>query len=84
MFGFLGMVFAVPTFAVIYYYFRKHVETSLTEKGLPTATSAYETKETGTKRKKRKASEMDKQKTGEEDRQRVSEVDKRMTSGEDK
>lgn len=84
MFGFLGMVFAVPTFAVIYYYFRKHVETSLAEKGLPTATSAYETKETGTKRKKRKASEMDKQKTGEEDRQRVGEVDKRMTSGEDK
>ena len=43
LFGFLGMVFAVPTFAVIHYYFKKHVEKNLTEKGLPAQTSAYET-----------------------------------------
>ena len=43
LFGFLGMVFAVPTFAVIHYYFKKHVEKNLTEKGLPSQTSAYET-----------------------------------------
>ena len=39
------MVFAVPTFAVIYYYFRKHVEHNLAERGLPEETSAYETKD---------------------------------------
>lgn len=45
LFGFLGMVFAVPTFAVIYYYFKKHVESNLAEKGLPAETAAYESKE---------------------------------------
>lgn len=47
LFGFLGMVFAVPTFAVIYYYFKKHVETNLVLKGLPKETSAYERKDEG-------------------------------------
>lgn len=45
MFGFIGMVFAVPTFAVIYYYFKKHVESNLRIKGLPVKTSAYENAE---------------------------------------
>ena len=42
MFGFLGMVFAVPTFAVIMYQFNKHINARLTAKGLPTETEAYE------------------------------------------
>lgn len=42
MFGFIGMVFAVPTFAVIMYLFNKHVNAKLEEKGLPTDTAAYE------------------------------------------
>ena len=45
LFGFLGMVFAVPTFAVIYYYFKKDVENNLRIKGLPADTSAYENSE---------------------------------------
>ena len=42
MFGFLGMVFAVPTFAVVAYYFNDKIEDSLRSKGLPTETEAYE------------------------------------------
>ncbi|MBR2547874.1 MAG: AI-2E family transporter [Eubacterium sp.] len=42
MFGFLGMVFAVPTFAVIMYLFNKHIDKKLDAKGLPTDTEAYE------------------------------------------
>ena len=44
LFGFIGMVFAVPAFAVLYYYFRKHVEKKLIEKGLPSDTKSYEEK----------------------------------------
>ena len=42
MFGFLGMVFAVPTFAVVAYYLNDKIEDSLKSKGLPTETEAYE------------------------------------------
>ncbi len=42
IFGFLGMVFAVPTFAVIMYLFNRHVEDSLSAKGLPVDVEAYE------------------------------------------
>ena len=45
MFGFIGMVFAVPAFAVIYYYFKKDVENNLRIKGLPADTAAYENTE---------------------------------------
>lgn len=43
MFGFAGMVFAVPTFAVIMYLFNKRINQKLSAKGLPTETEAYET-----------------------------------------
>jgi hypothetical protein len=39
------MVFAVPAFAVIYYYFKKDVENNLRIKGLPADTAAYENTE---------------------------------------
>ena len=42
MFGFLGMVFAVPTFAVIMYMINNLIDVKLIEKGLPTDTAAYE------------------------------------------
>lgn len=42
MFGFLGMVFAVPTFAVIMYLLNKHIDRKLVERGLPTDSEAYE------------------------------------------
>ena len=49
LFGFLGMVFAVPTFAVIMYYFNKHIDANLVKKGLPTDLAVYEAEELGIK-----------------------------------
>lgn len=42
MFGFLGMVLGVPVFAIIYYYYKKHIEKRLDKKGWPTETYDYE------------------------------------------
>ena len=42
LFGPLGMVLAVPTFAVFYYYFKTDVEKKLKAKGLAVETAAYE------------------------------------------
>ncbi|MBQ3280939.1 MAG: AI-2E family transporter [Eubacterium sp.] len=47
MFGFAGMVFAVPTFAVIMYLFNKHINKKLTARGLPTEVEAYESGNVG-------------------------------------
>ncbi len=41
LFGFIGMLLGVPTFAVIYAIFRTYVETRLREKKLPVSTSDY-------------------------------------------
>ena len=40
--GFIGMVLAVPTFAVFYVYFKMHIEKKLAERGEPMETSYYE------------------------------------------
>lgn len=41
LFGFLGMVFGVPTFAIIYHIIRELVNKRLTKKKLPTDTDLY-------------------------------------------
>lgn len=41
LFGFVGMIFGVPTFAVIYHLIKKFVEKRLEEKKLPVETDAY-------------------------------------------
>lgn len=41
LFGFAGMIFGVPTFAVIYHLIKKFVEQRLSKKKLPTDTQAY-------------------------------------------
>lgn len=41
LFGFLGMILGVPTFAVIYYYYKKFVEKRLRSRGLPEETDDY-------------------------------------------
>lgn len=42
MLGFVGMIVGVPIFAVIYTIVKELVESKLVEKGLPTATEAYD------------------------------------------
>ena len=42
LFGFIGMVLGVPVFAIIYYYFRRHIEFKLNEKNMPSDTKAYQ------------------------------------------
>lgn len=42
LFGFLGMVLGVPVFAIIYYYYRLHVENRLMIKGHPVDTREYQ------------------------------------------
>ena len=42
LFGFVGMVLGVPVFAIIYYYFRRHIEFKLNEKNMPSDTKAYQ------------------------------------------
>ena len=42
LFGFIGMVLGVPVFAVIYYYFRRHIVAKLDEKNMPSDTKAYQ------------------------------------------
>ncbi len=44
LFGFLGMIIGVPLFATIYYMVKRLAEYSLKQRGLPTRTSAYRTK----------------------------------------
>ena len=41
LFGFLGMIFGVPTFGVIYHIIKKTVNQNLKKKHLPTDTAAY-------------------------------------------
>jgi len=41
MFGFAGMLFGVPVFAVIYMLFKEFIEKKLTDKGAPISTNAY-------------------------------------------
>lgn len=41
LFGFLGMIFGVPTFGVIYHIIKKSVNQNLKKKHLPTDTAAY-------------------------------------------
>ncbi|MCI8407989.1 MAG: AI-2E family transporter [Lachnospiraceae bacterium] len=41
LFGFIGMIFGVPTFAVIYHLLKKFVEKRLEKKKLPVETEAY-------------------------------------------
>lgn len=41
LFGFVGMIFAVPTFALIYSMFSEHINEKLDKKNLPTKTSYY-------------------------------------------
>ena len=53
MFGFLGMLFGVPTFAVIYYIVRRVVNYALRKKKLPEDTRDY-TKTTGVDTKNNK------------------------------
>ena len=53
MFGFLGMLFGVPTFAVIYYIVRRVVNYALRKKNLPEDTRDY-TKTTGVDTKNNK------------------------------
>lgn len=42
LFGFIGMVLGVPVFAIIYYYFKRHIEVKLEEKNMPSDTKAYQ------------------------------------------
>ncbi len=42
LFGFVGMIIAVPTFAVIYYYSGKYVRKKLRRKNMPEETSEYQ------------------------------------------
>ena len=44
LFGFFGMIIGVPLFATIYYMIKRLAEYSLKQRGLPTRTSAYRTK----------------------------------------
>ena len=41
LFGFIGMLIGVPTFAVIYYLLKRVVEAKLVKKGMPKETSRY-------------------------------------------
>lgn len=41
LFGFVGMVFAVPVFGILYMLVRENVERRLSEKGAPVSTSYY-------------------------------------------
>ena len=42
LFGFIGMVLGVPVFAIIYYYFSRHIVAKLDEKNMPSNTEAYQ------------------------------------------
>lgn len=42
LFGFIGMVLGVPVFAIIYYYFSRHIVAKLDEKNMPSDTNAYQ------------------------------------------
>lgn len=42
LFGFVGMILGVPTFAIIYYYVSRFINRRLTGKGYATETAAYE------------------------------------------
>ena len=42
LFGFLGMIFGVPTFGVIYHIIKKVVNRNLERKNLPTSSKVYE------------------------------------------
>ena len=41
LFGFIGMIIGVPTFATLYYVVKRVSEYFLRKRGLPTDTSAY-------------------------------------------
>jgi len=42
LFGFVGMIIAVPTFAVIYYYSGKYIRKKLKRKNMPEETEEYQ------------------------------------------
>jgi len=41
LFGFVGMIIGVPTLAVIYIFFKEHIENKLSAHNLPTQTTSY-------------------------------------------